>query len=309
MSVLGETADLDFPRVQKRKTAVLPYNGYSVTDAVGLKERLMNQGQAAKIKIAARINTELREDMEDQFCEQLFIDGNTAGNTGRIHGFDSCFSVSGVRSSGYVGEPNDTYAGLSTALGVLGSWEDSTWPKSRGETGYHWWSPIRADATDSNWPASTDNFQNNVLYIIRQLRIWQMNRGQKLRTMLFEGSLYADFLNALESRDRIDTQRGSDNSLLVKLGFGDVMNYDGVECTHEQGVPANTVYGFDPDQIQLRTLNKGASRTADGKNSGLFFVPDVDWSLETLSERYAVIFYGNMRLNPKAMVAIDADGF
>jgi hypothetical protein len=50
------------------------------------KERLMNRGPQAIIDIYADLGKSLVDDINDQFGEEFYIDGNATGNTKRIHG-------------------------------------------------------------------------------------------------------------------------------------------------------------------------------------------------------------------------------
>ena len=83
------------------------------------------------------------------------------------------------------------------------------------------------------------------------------------------------------------------NSLMVKLGFGQTMNWDGVDVSFEHGVPTGTGFGINFDKIALHTLN-----------GQLFHALPVDFSVETLTNRYTVLFYGNMQINPRSLAKV-----
>src|SRR5262245_17682091 len=82
----ADSDTLTFARRDRWKTAVLPWRGYAATDSMTKLERLKNKGTEAIIKVYEQIAPQLLEDIDDQFGDELYIDGNAAGNSLRIHG-------------------------------------------------------------------------------------------------------------------------------------------------------------------------------------------------------------------------------
>ncbi len=118
MQGFDDSDTITFSRVNRWKNGVLPWRGYVGADSMTKREKIINKGTEALISVFGTIAKNLMQDIEEQFGDQLYIDGNAAANTKLIHGIESFMGVSGTVSSSPVGNPSDTYAGLSTALGV-----------------------------------------------------------------------------------------------------------------------------------------------------------------------------------------------
>lgn len=290
----GDT--LTFTRRDRWKTAELEWRGYSITDAMTKKEQLMNKGASQIIDIFGDLGKSLMEDMEDQFGEELYVDGNASGNTKRFHGAESFFGQTGTgAAAGYVGVSNDTYCNLSTALGNYGgSWTTSggnvTWPIGTGDAHYDFFTPLIIDYTDTLWAASSDTWANNATEAMRFGIIHSMkNKSKKgaLDYIELEPELYRQFSQSNDARQSIYIQRGGGEGL-VSLGFGNVINFEGVEVTYEYGLPAAVGYGWNLDQVELMSLQ-----------GELFKVEGPDYDMATKSYRTGIDCFGNMWWNPR----------
>ncbi len=284
---------LTFPQVDRWKTAELPWRGYAMGEAMTKLERLMNKGMSAIIKVYDELAKTMMEDMNENFSEEFYIDGNATGNGKRFHGLESFLSSSGVTRP-FVANPNDTYGGLSCTLGNYGGTWSGNWPSGRGDPQYDFWSPILVNYTDSNasgWEAATKTWQNVCLEALTYGIIkTQRSRSQKgsLDTIMLEGELYRQFIGRLAEKQRINIQSNSSNSTLIKLGFTDVQNYDGVDVTWEYGMPASTGYGFNFDEMELKSLQ-----------SQLFVPTGPDYDIASQSYRFSIDGFGNFQFNPR----------
>lgn len=302
----GDT--LVFSRRDRWKTTELDWRGYSVTDAMTKKERLMNKSKEAIIDIYADVGKALMDDIDDQFGEEFYVDGNATGNLKRIHGAESFFGDTGsALTNGYVMNPSDTYANLSTALGNYGgSWAQSggstTWPTGTGDAHYDFWSPTIVSYTNASFLASTDNWVNNCVEALRY-GIIKSKKNKTMKGMLdyitLEDELYRLYLGAQDSRQNIYITPGQNKGKanLVSLGFTDVTYFEGVEMTYEYGMPSAIGYGFNVDQAELMSLQ-----------GQLFVVDGPDYDTATKSWRTSVDFFGNMWWNPRYQVKWKAGG-
>lgn len=300
MSGFADTDTLTFSRRERLKTAQLDYRGYASTDAMTKKERLMNRSMEAIVKVYSEIGSNLMDDMEDSFGDELYIDGNATGNSKRIHGAESWFGNSGAASQGYVATPSDTYAGLSTALGNYGgSWSTTSsvtdWPGGTGDAHYDFFSPLIVDYTDTAWTAATKTWANTceeaLAYGIIKGKRNKSARGQ-LDLALLADELYRLFVNKQRDKERIAVDRGNGKKgSLRSLGFDDVINIDGCEITYEYGVPTAVGYGWSLDNVELCSMQDQ------------MFVPEgPDFDMASQSWRFSIDFYGNMKVNPRYMV-------
>jgi hypothetical protein len=209
----GDT--LTFSRRDRWKTAELDWRGYSSTDAMTKKERLMNKGTEAIVNIYADVAKSLMDDIDDQFGDELYIDGNASGNSKRIHGVESFMGTSGVLTNGYVGNPSDTYANLRTDLGYYGgSWSTSggnvEWPTGTGDAHYDFFTPLIVSYTNSAFAAATDNWTNNNTEALRFGIIKsKKNKSKKgmLDLIILNDELYRLFLGTWDSRQQLNVNR------------------------------------------------------------------------------------------------------
>jgi hypothetical protein len=298
MQGYADTDTLTFPRRDRWKTATLPWRGYALTDSMTKGEKLKNRSVQAIINIYDQIAKSIMEDMEESFGDELYIDGNAAGNAKRIHGLESFLGAS-AQSGNFVGLPSSTFAGLNCTLGAYGgNWSSGTWPIGKGDAHYDFWAPTIVDYTNTAWSAGTKTWPNTCVEALRfGIQKSQKNKTKKgsLDMILLEGELYRQFLALLDSKQRIVVQSNASNSTLIKLGFTDVQNFDGVDITWEYGTPVGVGYGLNVDQMELRSMQ------------GQLFVPEgPDYDISGKSYRFSIDFFGNCVWNPRYQLAFKA---
>jgi hypothetical protein len=303
MQGYADSDTLTFSRRNRWQTAQLDWRGYAATDSITKLEKLKNKGTAAIIKVASTLMESLMDDMDENFGDELYIDGNASGNQNRIHGLESFFSVSGANAAAPIGTNNDTYAGLTTAVNDYGGSWSGSWPTGTGSAEYDFWTPLVVDyesavATASGgWAASTKTWPNTCREALRFGIIKaKKNKSKKgmMDLILLNDDLYRVFLDKLDANERTTVKRGDGKGGLYALGFTDVVNFDGVDVTSEYGVPATVGYGLNMASMELRSLQ------------GQMFVPDdIDFDIASQSDRYAITFFGNMRCNPRPQVKWD----
>lgn len=298
----GDT--LTFSRRDRWKTTQLDWRGYSVTDAMTKKERLMNKGTEAIINIYSDVAKALMDDIDDQFGDEVYIDGNATGNSKRIHGVESFFGAGAAVTNGYVLGPSDSYAGLNTDLGYYGgSWSTVSsnvdWPSGTGDAHYDFFSPLIVSYTNASFTASSDTWANNAVEALRfgiiKSKKNKTKKGQ-IDLVILNDELYRLFLGAYDSRQNLFVNRNEKGGMYA-LGFTDVTNFDGVDVTYEYGIPSGVGYGFNVDYIELMSLQPQ-----------LFVTTGPDFYLPTQSYQTMVDFYGNMWFNPRYQFKLLAGG-
>lgn len=294
----------DVSRKDRNKTAFLDWRGYASGDSITKGEFLQNRGKEAIIKIFSGLADDLMEDIEDYFGEELYINGYGAGNGKRLHGIESFGTATNNPGNG-VGTPTATYAGLSCTPGAFGgTWDGGAfignanqgWPNGRGDAQFDFWSPIVVDYGDTIFPGNasaspaTNTWQYNCVEAISTGIIKSKKSKSKkgmLDVIFIDDEMYRLYLQKQRNFQRIQVERGS-KSELVALGFEDVFNQDGVDITTEYGMPQGVGYGFNLDNMELRS------------QQAQVFVPEgPDQDFITKSWRFSVDFYGNMVYNPK----------
>jgi len=309
MSGYADADTLTFSRQNKWKTATLPWRGYATTDSITKKESLMNKGTPQIVKLYGNIAKLLLEDIEDQFASEWYSDGNTAGNKG-IHGVESFFGINGTvtitdgtersaNAADRVGSPQDSYAGLNTDLGDRGgyggTWTGS-WPQGTGQSHFDFFSPLVVASDSSDFGGAADTWAAQGDEVLRYAIIKsQKNKSRKGQAdlCLMEGTMYEQLLNILDSKERFIARPGRVEGSLAKLGFSDSFSRDGVEVSWEYGIPSDTAYGFNVDEMELCSLQ-----------SQLFVPEGPDFAIETQSYRYSLDFFGQLKCNPRSQFKI-----
>lgn len=285
---------LSFSRVDREKQWELPNDrAYVSTEQMGYIDTLQNSGEEAIIKLWDTKVSDMEEDIRENFCDELYVDGYASGNSKRIMGFESAMGAdAAVAAPGYV-QPSDTYAGLSTVLGTYGgSWSNGTWPEGSGSEEYGFWSPILVDYASpvaGAYSAATKTWQNTCIEAIRN--VLTSVRKQKSKKgmadlLLLEETLFKQYKNSQENFKQIPIQSG-DALGMRSMGF-DVMSQDGATISTEYGMPTNTGYCFNTNHMELKCLQ-----------SQLFSSVGPVFDEVTMSYRWAMRFVGNLFFNPK----------
>ncbi len=307
LNTMADQPAITFQRINRHVNATLPPRGYWVADQMTLWEHYQNQGKQAIINIHADIVKNLMLDFKDEYGDEFYKDGNIAGAQG-IHGLESFFSTSAAHTNTKVGAPDDSYAGISTALGVKGLWNNNTatvaWPDGTGRPGYHYWSPLVLNDNGIDFGAATDDWANSCLRILKYATLSQLKRRSKLDCWILSTEAYRVVSDLIEERERVFVKRKEGDIGDIELGFGPHLYYENVMVSSEYGVPetgtdtrgAHTIRGYGlniKDGIELRHWTPS-----------LIHALKVDFSVESLSRRYAVISMANMFCNPQKHVKL-----
>jgi hypothetical protein len=301
-----------FDRINRYQSPTLQYIAYQLPESVTKLETLANQAPEAIVSLMSGKAELLAKEMKQQFGSQPYVDGNASGNENKLQGIESMMSISGAATNGYVGINNDTYAGLSTALGALGgTWTESggnnTWPRGSGSVDYDFWTPpvVLYDNTSFGSTAAWSNDCEEVLSfaIIHSHR----NGGRQgmLDCFMLDRELYRQFMAFQRSRQRYEVSRGASTTgqagvimdtaggTLTSMGFPGVLYHDGVEVTQEFDVTVNRGYGFNFDEMQMLC-----------NDDMLFKTEGPVWN--TLLQAYLFFcgYYGQLRINPRAQCSV-----
>ena len=236
--------------------------------------------------------------------QEFYVDGNAAAGLQRLHGFNSFTGTTGPLATGFVAAPSDSYAQLNTDLADKGGSWSGNWPDGVGDPQYDYWAPLLVDYTDTAWTASTKTWPNTCLEALR-FGIIQGQRNTsmdgQLDVIILDRTMYYQFLNALQPEERITVTRGQalnnpSSSALVKLGFNNITNWDGVDVTWEFGVPAATGYGWCLGQVEFRSLQE----TLFASVGPTYNPTNVDW-------KFHIDFLGNLKFNsPRGFIKFGA---
>lgn len=302
----GDDGVINFSRLDPLETLTVDWRGYVAADRMTKKERLMNRGAQALVDRYATIGKKLIKSIQNHFSLELYVDGYAAGNSDRLCGIESFMGTGSVADGDIIAQPSDTYGGKSTALGNKGgSWStekttkpNSTvatdWPYGTGDAQYDYLSPKLINYTASTaWGTGAGTWAANAERAMREGAMWSVLTAGKagmLDLWLLDPALYTAFVSAQSTNQRLIVEQSTP---MRALGFKDTIMLDGVEITSEYGVPGDTGYGLNFDEMELCSLH-----------SELFFSDGPNYDPETMSHLYAVGFFGNLKFNPKAFAKL-----
>lgn len=296
----GDDQVVNYVRQDLYRQMTLDWKEYNSTDRMTEREKLINSGNEALIRRYDQIMPNLIKRMDNALGLEMYVDGYASGNQLKFTGYDSFTGTSTTAATDKLAYPSDTYAGRSTAPGALGgTWSSAAttkpnaalgtdWPGGSGDASYDWNSPKLVNYSASNWGTSSTTWADNCERAIRQALIWctaTSGVDGRPELLVLEQALFADFKNKQSVKQNIFVPHKESED----LGFGDVLNFDGMALHYEFGVPADSGYGHNLMEEELCVLGSGFY-----KSKG----PELD--PHTNSYLFQVLFYGNMKFNPKA---------
>jgi len=289
----GETPR-SFARQNLWKNAELEYRGAQVTDAIYKKEMLENRSAQALVNVAGKMASRLLTSMEQYLAKEWVVDGYAAGNELRFHGLESFLGTNGTinvatgaqRAANALDPfayPSDTYAGLSTVLGAYGgSQKTGVWPNGEADPEFDFYSPVIGNVTStyfggSTWAANCTKALREALHQARR----NDTKEDQIDMCLLNRRWYIDFLNTLDAKERVVVGRTNG---LRSYGFTDVFEFDGVEVSAENSIPADTGYGLAMGNMELLCM-EGQLLNSEGP-----FYDEI-----TQQYRYVVSTLGNLK--------------
>jgi hypothetical protein len=289
----GETPR-SFARQNLWKNAELEYRGAQVTDAIYKKEMLENRSASALVNVAGKMASRLLTSMEQYLAKEWVVDGYAAGNELRFHGLESFLGYNGTinKDTGATrvatgadpfAAPSDTYAGLSTVLGAYGgSQKTGVWPNGEADPEYDFYSPVICNYTSNyfggtTWSANCTKALREALHQTRR----NDTKQDQVDMCLMDRRMYIDFLNKLDEKERVVVSRTNG---LRSYGFTDVFEFDGVECSSENSIPAGVAYGLAIGNMELLCM-EGQLYNSEGP-----FYDEI-----TQQYRYVVSTLGNLK--------------
>ena len=246
--------------------------GYSQADQMTKREKLMNAtGGSQLIDYFKEMAKRLERNSARQFQEEVYIDSSATGNSGRLSGLETMFATNGTinitsttsasraaNAADVVGNPSDTYAGLSTILGnYAGAWStgagsvSDVWPAGKGQLSFDFFSPVVVCYNNTNFSA-TNTWANqcvqSVRYAVVHMQRYNTNNTSAVNKIFLDRDLYRLFLDKQDSKEHMYVQS---NYSLRSMGFEDVIQQDGVEVSWEWGIPGAVGYGLNFDNVEL----------------------------------------------------------
>ena len=254
-----DNAPISFGREHTLLNAKLPWRGYHLTDAITLREKLEQGGKEAMIKVFSNREEVMRRAAGRQLSGEWFKDGNSAANAAAetFHGLESFMSQSAhTATQALCDTQNDTYAGLSTAIGgITGATNSKMWTPTIVHTNK------TVGGTPQPWTDKADEY-------IRKLLIencYGAGPEDNQDLILLTKDSYEGLLNVLDGKEQLNFRRGESTGV-AKFGFDKFVELDGCSIGWDAAVPStdaagNTVrgYSFNTSRMKLKVLGSGKS--------------------------------------------------
>jgi hypothetical protein len=255
---------VDYDPYQLHQGAVIGRRGYIKGVSIHKYDKLMNRGKEQIVDMwKGQINASLAS-VRRGIQGALYENGDGLDS---YEGLETIFEKYATPVvADIIARPGDTYAGLSTNPGsVGGTWTTALttkpnaallydWPDGTGDALFDHWSPIMCNWSSTSWPSGSSNtFPSTCEYVLSRMLQWlQLSRGMEGApdTVILAPALYTDFKNAIRA-DRIWPVDAGDK---VDFGLGPAINYEGMLCWTEYGVPANTLYMYRTEDVDLLCL-------------------------------------------------------
>lgn len=302
VSDYGDGGVVDFSNHDAYRQLSVDWRGYVATDTMSKKQRWMNRGDEQLVNVFQGKQKNLMKSISDNFCGELYRDGEAAGRENRIHGLETYMGAGAVTAADRIAIPDDTYGltNLRTNLGALGgSWSSSLpvpnnaalatdWPDGQGSSEYDYLAPKLVNWSSTAWGTGSTDWEANAWRVISQTITWlTLTGGADGQPTLFPmaGNLFQGYKNSQYARTRINIPHKESQD----LGFGQVLNQDGVGLYPDFDCPTDIAYALNLSTISIESLAPE-----------LFWMEGPDKDPRTLwSFLWGTGFYGNAKYQPK----------
>lgn len=307
VSSFGHGGGITYTPNDYTKLATLDLRGYSSPDMMHLKEQeLLGNSSARFVDRYKRIIPKLLKGVQQKIGLEFYIDGSASGNQDRFSGVETMMGVNVTATTGtdvddIIALPDGAYNGFDTDLGTAGDWSTalgsgnypndavaSDWPEGTGDPEYDYWTPKLVNWSSTSWPSGANNsWFDTGPYVLRRTAQWLLQtagvEGNSLVALL-SGAMMTDFKNSQEAKLRSLAQHPEARD----LGFAGILEYDGMMLKTEYGVPADTGYILNLDEIELGITGKKLIST-----KGPMFDPD------SAAYKWFAYTFGNFKFVPK----------
>lgn len=306
VSAYGDSGVVDFSNHDAYRQVGVDWRGYIATDTMTKKQQRMNAGDEALVKVFQNKQNNLMKSISNNFAGELYRDGSAAGRENNLHGLETFLGAGTVVAGDRVAAPSATYGTTSmstvpanyggdwSAAGTAPNAELATdWPDGQGSSEYDFFSPKLVNWSSTAWGTSSTTWEANAWRVISQTITWLTLTGDKdgMPTLIpLAGNLFQGYKNAQEVKTRINVPHKESQD----LGFGNVLNQDGVGIYPDFDCPINTGYALNLSTITISSLFPE-----------LFWMEGPDKDPRTAwSYLWGTGFFGNTKMQPKHVAKI-----
>jgi hypothetical protein len=256
-----------YSQINQYQTAYLDWRGYEVTDVISKNEIRRNKGEAALIRVFDEFESNLRKSIENEMGPQFYNDGYDESHPDYWHGLMSLFRQNGQtlgpsntprarNDADKVIVPAGHYGQLSVELGHYGGAQhDPTvnWPDGTADTQLDFWSPLMLqwDAAGFTGTSNGEKFKNALRFGLTHAQRNSDSKGAITQAWTDRTNMI-DLKEHYEGKQTIEVTAGTE---LYKLGFKDVIVFDGVEISTENAMPKGFGIGVNIENVEIRCLD------------------------------------------------------
>ena len=302
VSAYADGGVVDFSNHDAYRRVQIDWRGYVATDTMTKKQGAMNKGDEALVKMFQGKQNNLMKAIRDNYCGELYRDGEATGRENNIHGLETFMGSGTTVTADLVAKPDDTYGlgSLETDLGSFGgTWSSdlstspnasvgTDWPNGNGDSEYDFLTPKLVNWSSNNWGTGATTWEANAWRVISQTITWLTTTGGedgRPTIIPLSPDLYQGYKNAQEVKTRINVPHKESQD----LGFSDVLNEDGVAIQSDFDCPVQTGYALNLSTIEICSLFPE-----------LFWMEGPDKDPRTLwSWLWGTGFFGNVKYQPK----------
>lgn len=280
-----------FNRSDRYKVATLAWKSYQIGDHIDKLKWERNQGNDVQIiNLLDDMVGGCQSDFEALLPAKFLQD--VASDTKGFDGIETCLAATTTTGSGgKTRDPNDTYAGIQTNLGVYGGSWTGDWPSGNGTVEYDFWSPILVNTTHTAWgssPTFAKFGEQQLRFAINMIRR-SHNAGGPPDICLMTTELLEALQNIYSGSDRIMVDATPRD---LAVGFR-VYNFDGVALGSDFDVPADTIYVLNTQQFKYKSVKSTFIEMGTPR-----WLPD---GSKLILDGYV---HGNLQMNPRAMAKL-----
>ena len=247
-AITGILPNVPFDMLNRYETAVLDFRGFGMGEPIPRIEVLKDSAKTRYPQILDDAIKSATSDFEKFLAASIYEDGDSSVQ--KMHGLESFCGAGSQITQRPVMNPNDTYAGISTVLGVKGTIV-GYFPDGQFTPDYAYWSPLLIKYNDSYFNQTSQTWQDTWTKALRYAQAWlRANYGAEPDLVAMHPDLERQ---ARDSKD--DTQRivVTPKSQVVDFGI-QTTNFEGLEIVADPFCPAETAYVLDSSRVKLFTL-------------------------------------------------------
>lgn len=266
----GNPTTVDFPQENLWGVATLDWKTAYMGQSISEIERLaLRGGESTFFKKQEAVAKSCIDDFLVRFGPMLYRDGV---GTDKIEGFDSWSGTNSTVTNEPVGDPSDTWAGLSTALGAEGDWDAPSgggWPRGGDspencDYEYCYFSPLVVDYNHADLVHDSDNetagWDDCWIYACRYLTTYMSILQSKFPDVVI---LEADLLRRAKNSLKKDQQFQLTNKAKDLDPGIQELTFDGITFATEFGVPPGRGYALNWQGTEMMCLGDQLVKTTD----------------------------------------------